>query len=150
MRKFKLMTVRNERQFMACTGLSQEAFDLLLPEFAKCWQLAQQQRYKKHRLQRNRKPGGGRKGALSTPDLKLFFILFYLKTYPTFDVLGCVFDMCLDHVRFRHAAVVARFLSDASLLGGSAGVLSRRRILLRWRKGCHHDDCRCSIDNNAA
>ena len=93
MRKFKMMTIRNERQFRACTGVSQEEFDLLLPEFAKCWQLAQQQRYHKHRLQRKRKPGGGRKGALSTPDLKLFFILFYLKTYPTFDVLGCVFNM---------------------------------------------------------
>lgn len=31
MRKFKLMTIRNERQFRACTGLSQEEFDLLLP-----------------------------------------------------------------------------------------------------------------------
>lgn len=93
MQKFKLMTVRNERQFRACTGLSQKEFDLILPEFAKCLQLAQQQRYKKHRLQRQRKPGGGRKGALSSPDLKLFFILFYLKNYPTFDVLGCLFDL---------------------------------------------------------
>ena len=93
MRKFKLMTVRNERQFRACTGLSQKEFDLILPEVAKCLQLAQQQRYQKHRLQRQRKLGGGRKGALFSPDLKLFFILFYLKNYPTFDVLGCLFDL---------------------------------------------------------
>lgn len=93
MRKFKLMTVRNERQFRACTGLSQEKFDLLLPEFAKCLQLDRQRHYQNHRLQRKRKPGGGRKGTLFTPDLKLFFILFYLKNYPTFDVLGCWFDL---------------------------------------------------------
>jgi mRNA-degrading endonuclease RelE of RelBE toxin-antitoxin system len=36
---------------------------------------------------------GGRKGTLSTPELKLFFILFYLKNYPTFDVLGCLVDI---------------------------------------------------------
>jgi hypothetical protein len=40
-------------------------------------------RYKKNHLNRKRKPGGGRKGTLSTPELKLFFILFYLKSkYP--------------------------------------------------------------------
>jgi hypothetical protein len=55
--------------------------------------LNQQARYKKNGLNRQRKPGGGRKGALSTPELKLFFILFYLKNYPTFDVLGCLFDL---------------------------------------------------------
>jgi hypothetical protein len=93
MRKFKLMIIRSERQFRACTGLPQKEFDLLLSEFTKCLELTQQQRYKKHRLQRKRKPGGGRKGTLSTPELKLFFILFYLKTYPTFDVLGCLFDL---------------------------------------------------------
>ena len=93
MQKFKWMTIRNERQFRACTGLPQKEFDLLLSEFTQCLELAQQQRYKKHGQQRQRKPGGGRKSTLSTPELKLFFILFYLKTYPTFDVLGCLFDL---------------------------------------------------------
>ncbi len=68
MRKFKLMTVRNERQFRACTGLSQEEFDRLFPEFAMCLQRAQRRHYQNHRSQRKRKPGGGRKGALFTPD----------------------------------------------------------------------------------
>ena len=47
----------------------------------------------KDQAHRQRRPGGGRKGALSTPELKLFFLLFYLKTYPTFDVLGSLFDL---------------------------------------------------------
>jgi hypothetical protein len=93
MRNFKLITIRNERQWRAFTGLCQKEFDRLLAEFTKALESAQQQHYKKHHLQRKRKLGGGRKGALSTPELKLFFILFYLKTYPTFDVLGGVFDM---------------------------------------------------------
>ena len=62
MRKFNFMMVRNERQFKACTGLSQQEFALLLAEFIKCLKLARQQRYDQHRLQRQRKPGGGRQG----------------------------------------------------------------------------------------
>jgi mRNA-degrading endonuclease RelE of RelBE toxin-antitoxin system len=93
MRKFKLLNIRNERQFKAFTGLAYKEFEILLAEFTNCLKLNQQMRYKKNRLNRKRKPGGGRKGTLSTPELKLFFILFYLKNYPTFDVLGCLFDI---------------------------------------------------------
>jgi hypothetical protein len=93
MRTFKLITIRHERQFRAFTGLSEKEFDRLLSEFTKALESTRQQHYKKHLRQRQRKPGGGRKGALSTPELKLFFILFYLKTYPTFDVLGGFFDL---------------------------------------------------------
>ena len=88
MRTFKWITIRDERQFRAFTGLSQKEFDRLLTEFTKALESAQQQRYRQHQTQRRRRPGGGRKGALSVPELKLFFLLFYLKNYPTFDVLG--------------------------------------------------------------
>ena len=93
MRKFQSITIRNERQFKAFTGLPEKVFNRLLPPFTQCLESARQQRYEKHRGQRRRRPGGGRKGTLLTPDLKLFFILFYLKTYPTFDVLGGFFDL---------------------------------------------------------
>ncbi|MCO5760337.1 MAG: transposase family protein, partial [Chromatiaceae bacterium] len=93
MRKFKLLNIRNERQFKAFTGLAYKEFELLLAEFTNCLKLNQQMRYKKNSLNRKRKLGGGRKGTLSTPELKLFFILFYLKNYPAFDVLGCLFDI---------------------------------------------------------
>ena len=43
------------------------------------------------RKPRQRAIGGGFKGVLDTPDKKLFFVLFYLKVYPTFDVLGALF-----------------------------------------------------------
>ncbi len=42
---------------------------------------------------RKRKPGGGRKGNLKSSTEKLFFILFYFKCYPTFDVLGLLFNL---------------------------------------------------------
>ena len=93
MRKFQSIIVRNERPFRAFTGCPQKEFDRLLPDFTRCLAAIQKQRYQKHRGQRKRQPGGGRKGALSTPELKLFFILFYLKTYPTFDGLGGLFNL---------------------------------------------------------
>ena len=88
MRTFKWITIRDERQFRAFTGLSQKEFDRLLAEFTQSLESAQQQRYKKHSLQRQRKPGGGRKGALSTPELKLFFILFYSSPIPVVEFLN--------------------------------------------------------------
>lgn len=48
-------------------------------------------RYRSGLLQRV--PGGGRKGSLRTSKDKLFFILVYLKCYPTVDVIGFLFDM---------------------------------------------------------
>jgi Helix-turn-helix of DDE superfamily endonuclease len=42
---------------------------------------------------RKRKVGGGAKGNLETADQKLFFVLYYMKNYPTYDVLGYLFDM---------------------------------------------------------
>jgi DDE superfamily endonuclease len=42
---------------------------------------------------RRRKPGGGSKGKLPTMAEKLEFLLYYYKTYPTFDVLGTHFAM---------------------------------------------------------
>lgn len=93
MRKFKSIIIRNERQFRAFTGLPESAFDRLLIEFTRCLEAAQILHHKNHGSPRKRRLGGGRKGALPTPELKLFFILFYLKNYPIFDVLGGLFDL---------------------------------------------------------
>ena len=71
MKKFQWMIIRNERQFRALTGVPQKVFDTLLPEFTQCLESARQQNYQNHRARRKRRPGGGRKGTLSTPELKL-------------------------------------------------------------------------------
>ncbi|WP_166648015.1 transposase family protein [Hymenobacter sp. UV11] len=42
---------------------------------------------------RQRKTGAGRKGVLASPQQKLLFSLYYLKTYPTFDVLAATFGL---------------------------------------------------------
>lgn len=91
--KFKNLT--QDRTVKATIGMSREKFDALVPAFA-----AAQDRIKQERLQTKqmkRLPGGGPKGVLDTPQKRLFFVLYYLKTYPTFDVLGFHFDMSAGH-----------------------------------------------------
>jgi len=89
------LLIRDDRQMKALTGLSQDQFDHLLPVFSAIYQAAQQQTYEKGVASgtRWRKPGGGSKGKLLTMADKLQFVLYYYKTYPTFDVLGTQFDM---------------------------------------------------------
>jgi hypothetical protein len=69
------------------TGLNRKAFDALLPTFSAV--------YEQEILQqpRQRAVGGGRKARLHQPQDKLFYILFYFKCYPTFDLAGLLFDL---------------------------------------------------------
>jgi len=59
-------------------------------EVSDLYQAAQQHTYENGVASgtRRRKPGGGSKGKLPTMADKLQFVLYYYKTYPTFDVLG--------------------------------------------------------------
>src|SRR6266480_1169343 len=89
------LQIRDERQLKALTGLSQAQVDHLLPVFSEVYTAQQQQKYETGVASgvRTRKPGGGAKGKLLTILDKLLFVLYYYKTYPTFDVLGTQFDM---------------------------------------------------------
>ena len=84
MRKFQSITIRNERQFKAFTGLPEKVFNRLLPPFTQCLESARQQRYEKHRGQRRRRPGGGRKGTLSTPGSEALFYPVLFKNLSNF------------------------------------------------------------------
>lgn len=77
---------KSNRVMKAMTGLSIFEFDQLVSDFERELYL-----HRLNRSGRQRKPGGGIKGHLPDARAKLFFILFYIKTYPTFDVLGCLF-----------------------------------------------------------
>jgi hypothetical protein len=68
-------------------GVSQEEFHVLLPAFSHAWYV-----FLVTKPNRKRKPGAGIKGVLPTDAEKLFFALMYLKTYPTFDVMGFLWD----------------------------------------------------------
>ena len=89
------LQIRDDRQMKALTGLSQAQFDHLLSVFSDLYQATQQKTYEEGVASgtRRRKPGGGSKGKLPTMADKLLFVLYYYKTYPTFDVLGTQFEM---------------------------------------------------------
>ena len=89
------LQIRDERQMKALTGFSQVQFDSLLPVFSEIYRATQQQTYAEgiQAGTRRRRPGGGSKGKLPTIVEKLQFVLYYHKTYPTFDVLGMQFAM---------------------------------------------------------
>ena len=101
MKKVKQMlninrALRSNRLLKALTGMSIAEFNALLPTFGDA--LAKTRREQKP--DRQRAVGGGRKHSLPTVREQLFFILFYLKCYPTFDLAGFFFDV--DRSRTWH------------------------------------------------
>jgi len=87
--------LRSDRLIKATTGLSSLEFKPLVSSFNRELQKERLIRFARGIEQgvRERRPGGGRLGTLRTSTDKLFFILFYYKCYPTFDVLGLLFDL---------------------------------------------------------
>lgn len=79
--------VQDRRLLKAVTGMPPAEFAAIFPAF--CDALHQPMTG----TPRRRQPGGGRKHTLSTGREKLFFILFYVKCYATFDVLAWLFDV---------------------------------------------------------
>ena len=77
----------NPTQLRACTGMDRAEFEALIPAFTQAWE-AHQQTHHRPLKSRKRALGGGRKGHLPTVEAKLFFILFYFKTYPLQTVMG--------------------------------------------------------------
>jgi len=90
-----VIQIRDDRQMRALTGLSQKQFDALLTQFTAEYEEKRWKAYEQGVAagKRQRKPGAGQKGKLPTPADKLLFVLYYYKTYPTFDVLGTQFGM---------------------------------------------------------
>ena len=98
-------------------GMDRAKFNKLAEAFAAACQSIQQERLMNGDIKRV--PSGGPKGHIDTPKKQLFFVLYYLKTYPTFDVLGFLFGFSSghahDHVE-RLLPVLVRSLSDLGVL----------------------------------
>lgn len=77
--------LENKRLCFAVLGISKKEFDQLLPVFTDIW-------YEHlNTKKRTRKIGGGSNGNIKEPKKKLFFILWYMKNYPTYDLAAYVF-----------------------------------------------------------
>jgi hypothetical protein len=77
------------RLIKALTGVSVKEFQSLIPVFEQA--VLEDSRLRSKAKERHF--GGGAKGKLLTTKDKLFFILVYVKTYPTFDFLGFIFSL---------------------------------------------------------
>ena len=62
---------------------------------------------------RQRSVGGGLLARLRTFEHKLFYILFYFKCYPTFDLAGILFD--IDRSQAHHWAHRLQPILEAAL-----------------------------------
>lgn len=87
---FKLERAKKSDRIMkALTGLTIIEFEALVITFTLVLQKYQATR----KPNRKRAAGGGRKHTLKTAAERLFFILFYLKCYPTMDLAGFFFGV---------------------------------------------------------
>ena len=80
--------LKSNRQMKALTGINIVEFELLVPRIDDFISLNISSK-----KARKRRIGGGRKGVLNSMELKLFFILFYLKVYPTYDLASAIFGV---------------------------------------------------------
>lgn len=81
------------RIFKSFTGLEINAFNALVEKFNIAFESSIEAQESNRSTPRIRRPGGGRKAALSTIEDKLIFILFYFRFYPTQEVLGYFFGI---------------------------------------------------------
>ena len=118
--------LQSDRLMRGVTGMSVSEFLELSEKFGKELEKEKQSHYEEcmNEGKRERMPGGGRKGKLETVFDKLFFILFYFKCYPTFDVGGFIFD--LD--RSNACRNVHKLIPMLNRTLGEAMVLPKRQI----------------------
>jgi hypothetical protein len=79
-------SLSNQRMLKAVLGISKKEFEELLITFSAIYKEEQEKK------KRKRAVGGGRKGKIKGVEQKLFYALFYLKVYPTFDVAAFIFN----------------------------------------------------------
>ena len=80
--------LKQERLVRAMTGLNLKAFKAMETSFEEAYRQSLNQLEK----ERKRRQGGGRKATLRTTSDKMLFILMYMKCYPTFDLMGVLFN----------------------------------------------------------
>ena len=97
---------------IAMTSLYRSEFEELCRAFGEVWN--------EHTHQNERDPSkGGRKPILKTMEDRLFFILFYLKTYPLQEILAHLFGMSqgqANYYIYETSAVLRKTLEKSGNL----------------------------------
>lgn len=110
--------LKQDRLLRAVTAMNQKGFNALLKNFSP---YANRKKYKRNR---KRQSGAGRKHTLPTAKDKLFFVLFYMKCYPTYDLAALIFNV--DKSQIKRWVDDLRGKLEKAL--GHAMVLPARRI----------------------
>ena len=110
--------LKQDRLLRALTGLNSKAFQSLLLTFTQVYEQTLRDK------PRQRSVGGGLLARLRTFEQKLFYILFYFKCYPTFDLAGILFD--IDRSQAHHWAHRLQPILEAAL--GEKKALPERQI----------------------
>ncbi len=91
----KYLNLNKPRIEKSVVGLTKVQFLKLSESFNQTYHEMQSERLVNGDIRRL--PKGGSLGLLDTPQKMLFFILYYMKTYCTFDVLGFTFGFSSGH-----------------------------------------------------
>jgi hypothetical protein len=113
----RLTDEKHGRMIKSLIGISRAQFDTLCKAFSQAYEAIQLESLQQGEIKQI--PSGGLKGSLSTVERKVFFTLYYLKTYPTFDVLGFHFGFSSGHAHDHLEnllPVLLRSLSDLGVL----------------------------------
>lgn len=88
-----LSRITTKRQFSAVLGVTREEFNKILPVFSSC--INEQKNVEKQKKLEQGKTisNKGNSELLETDTDKLVFILYYMKNYPNFDVMGFNFSI---------------------------------------------------------
>lgn len=118
--------LKHPELFQYVIGINYSQFLRLLPKFSLA--LRQAENIRAYAKKRIREVGGGRKSKLVSDSQKLFFVLFYYKTYPTFR-----FAQILYGLDKRNIQLWIKFLAPVlfSALGYELSLKMRKRIS-RW------------------
>ena len=111
--------LRDERTAKALTGLKREEFLGLVRAVDREWLDGDKRPLTRRKGVRKIRYGGGRKGHLVTASQKLCFILFWLKVYPTYDLLAFMTGMDRSQAcRWVHALlpIIEKVLDKKLLL----------------------------------
>ena len=111
----KLNDKKHGRAIKSIIGMSRSKFDLLAEAFVVALLATQEERRTSKEIKQI--PSGGPRGNLDTPQKKLFFTLFYLKTYPTFDILGFLFGFSSGHAHNHLEKLLPVLTKSLSSLG---------------------------------
>jgi hypothetical protein len=113
----KFSQITDDRIVASLIGMPKAKFTALVKVFESAALAIDRERVEKGEIKHVKQ--GGPKGYLDSYEKKLFFVLYYLKTYPTFDVLGFHFGFSGGHAHAhidRLLPVLVRALTSLNVM----------------------------------